>query len=119
MSGYAEKVLNLINSSYSHLTAEQVFLEFKKTEPKVVLATVYNNLKYLYENGLIRKISIEGSPDRYDRLAKHDHLVCKKCGKLSDFCFSDLTESLRTQMNDEFLSYELKVFHICSDCRKI
>lgn len=62
MSRYADLILELINQSKEHMTAEQLFLELKKTEPKVVQATVYNNLNALYQNGLIRKLSIENSP---------------------------------------------------------
>ncbi len=43
MTRYAQLLLELINQSKEHMTAEQLFLELKKTEPKVVLATVYNN----------------------------------------------------------------------------
>lgn len=118
MTKYAEKILNLINSSSAHPTAEQIFFELKKTEPKVVLATVYNNLNYLYANNFIRKISVEGSSDLYDKNIQHDHLICKKCGKISDFCFEDLTKTLQKQLNDDTIRYELKVYYVCQKCRK-
>lgn len=47
MGRYAKLILELINQSEKHMTAEQLFLELKKTEPKVVQATVYNNLNNL------------------------------------------------------------------------
>lgn len=68
MSRYAELILELINQSQGHMTAEQIFLELKKTEPRIVQATVYNNLNALCQEGLIRKLSLEGSPDRYDKI---------------------------------------------------
>ena len=63
--------------------------------PLRFLATVYNNLNKLWGLKLIRKVSVPGSPDRYDRVARHDHLVCRGCGKLTDICFSDLTPALQ------------------------
>lgn len=117
MSKYAKLILQLINESSGHMTAEQIFLELKKTEPKVVQATVYNNLNMLHREGLIRKVSMEGSPDRYDKIKKHDHLVCKKCGALSDISFHDLTEGLEEQLGEGILSYDLKVFYLCPKCR--
>jgi len=117
MSRYAELILELINQSKEHMTAEQLFLELKKTEPKVVQATVYNNLNTLCQKGLIRKLSIESSPDRYDKIQKHDHLVCRKCGALSDVSFEDLTETLEKQLEEGILSYDLKVFYLCPKCR--
>jgi Fe2+ or Zn2+ uptake regulation protein len=100
------------------MTAEQIFLELKKTEPKVVQATIYNNLNALCQKGLIRKLSMEGSPDRYDKIQKHDHLVCQRCGALSDINFQDLTRDLESQLGEGILSYDLKVFYLCPACRK-
>lgn len=117
MSKYAKLILQLINESSGHMMAEQIFLELKKMEPKVVQATVYNNLNMLHREGLIRKVSMEGSPDRYDKIKKHDHLVCKKCGALSDISFHDLTEGLEEQLGEGILSYDLKVFYLCPKCR--
>ena len=58
------------------------------------------------------------SPDRYDRAARHDHLVCRGCGKLTDICFSDLTPALQAQADEEILYYDLKVIYLCPECRQ-
>ena len=118
MTKYEKEIFAIVNISREHLTVEQIFQRLKKSHPQVVLATVYNNLNKLLEEGLIRKVSIEGMPDRYDRKEKHDHLVCSNCGKLSDITFKDLTASLREQTGDDFLYYDLKVYYICPECRK-
>ena len=118
MTRYAKQILELVNQSKSHMTAEQLYLELKKTESKVVQATVYNNLNTLYQEGLIRRLSIEGSPDLYDKIRKHDHLVCKKCGTLSDITFDDLTKNMEKQLGEGILSYDLKVFYLCPKCRE-
>lgn len=118
MGKYADCILEIINKSYEHMTAEQIFFELKKMYPSVVLATVYNNLNTLHGEGLIRKLFVEGSPERYDRIERHDHLICHKCGRLSDFIFTDLTKNLESQLGDGVLSYDLKVFYLCPDCRE-
>lgn len=118
MTRYAKQILELINRSGRHMTAEQLYLELKKTEPKIVQATVYNNLNALCQEGLIRKLSIEGSPDRYDKILRHDHLICKMCGALSDVTFQDMTGDLEKQLGEGILSYDLKVFYLCPKCRE-
>lgn len=118
MTRYAKQILELINQSGRHMTAEQLYLELKKTEPKIVQATVYNNLNALCQEGLIRKLSIEGSPDRYDKILRHDHLICKMCGALSDVTFQDMTGDLEKQLGEGILSYDLKVFYLCPKCRE-
>ena len=57
-------------------------------------------------------------PDRYDKALKHDHLICKKCGRLTDIILDDLTYSLKKQLKEEFLSYDLNIFYLCGECRK-
>lgn len=119
MTTYEQEVYTIIAASNEHLTVEQIFQQVQKKYPKIVLATIYNNINKLYKAGLIRRVSVEGMPDRYDHIQKHDHLVCKYCGKLTDIIFDDLTASLRKTVGDAFLSYDLKVFYLCSDCRKL
>ena len=119
MTKYEKQIYEIVNKLAGHLTADQIFTELKKIYPSVSLATIYNNLNKLCEAGLIRKVSIEGSPDRYDRIEKHDHLVCTKCGRLADICFEDLTASLKEQLGSSFFAYDLKVFYICPKCRDL
>ncbi len=118
MTKYAKKILEIVESSRSHLTAEQVFEQLRETYPSVVLATVYNNLNRLWEEDRIRKISVEGMPDRYDRIVRHDHLVCRKCGRLLDVDLGDLTEQLEKKAGIPILSYDLKLVFLCEACRK-
>ena len=118
MTKYARKIEEIIALSRSHMTAEQVFDALRQTYPQVALATVYNNLNRLWQEGRIRKVSVEGQPDRYDRTARHDHLVCRKCGRLLDLNLADLTEQLQRQVDVPILTYDLKLVYICPACRR-
>ncbi len=119
MTKYEFQIYNLVNESRNHMTAEQVFDQLKESSPSVSLATVYNNLNKLCSAELIRRISLEGQPDRYDRTARHDHLICKECGRLSDVQFKDLTSPLQKELGDNFLSYDLKIYYICPECKEL
>ena len=118
MTRYAQQILDMINESTDHMTAEQIFLRMKEESPKIVLATVYNNLNSLYDQDLIRKVSVEGSPDRYDKIRRHDHLVCRQCGRLTDIELPDLIKDLQAKAKVELLSYDLKLSYICPECQK-
>lgn len=118
MTKYAKKILEIVGTSRSHLTAEQIFQALRQTYPTVVLATVYNNLNRLWEEEQIRKISVEGMPDRYDRPQRHDHLVCKMCGRLQDADLGDLTAQLERSVGFPILSYDLKLLYLCEECRR-
>ncbi len=118
MTKNAEYILEIINHSNQHLTAEQIFMSLKERNKTVSFATVYNNLAYLYQQGLIRKLSVEGYPDRYDNSKRHEHLICKRCGRLSDILLEDLTEYFQKQIDNPIFSYDLKIYYICNECRE-
>ena len=118
MTKNAAYILEIINHSDSHLTAEQIHQQLKEENKSVAQATVYNNLSSLYQQGMIRKISVEGHPDRYDKMRRHYHLVCRNCGKLSDILLEDLTEQIQKQVSIPMISYDLKVNYICDECRQ-
>ena len=115
---YAKKILEIVTHSSTHPTAEQVFEELRRSYPKVVLATVYNNLNRLWEEGRIRKVSVEGMPDRYDHIRRHDHLVCHRCGRLLDVDLGDLTRTLERRAGRAILSYDLKLLYLCEECAR-
>ena len=116
MTKNAQYILEIISHSDCHLTAEQIYHHLKESNKTVVPATVYNNLAHLYRQGLIRKISVAGYPDRYDKLRRHDHLVCKCCGKLSDIFLDDFTAQIQSQLGVPMLSYELQINYLCEEC---
>lgn len=118
MTKYAQMICQIIAASRQHMTAEQIFDALRQVYPTVALATVYNNLNKLWRDGRIRKVSLEGMPDRYDRVDKHDHLVCRECGKLVDIHLADLTQALQAQVDVPILCYDLKLMYVCEACRK-
>ena len=117
MTKYEKKIFEIVNASRDHLTAEQVLAALREEYPAVSQATVYNNLKKLTSDGLLRKLTLADSPDRYDRIQRHDHLVCQRCGRLADMSFEDMTEALSAQLSCDILSYDLKVSYVCPECR--
>lgn len=118
MTKYEKAIYDIIQSAHDHLTVNQIYEKLRETYPRVVLATVYNNVNKMWEAGLIHKVSVEGIPDRYDRVQRHDHLVCRRCGAVMDITFRDLSETLREKLGEDFLFYDLKVYYLCPACRE-
>ena len=92
MNKNADLILKTVLQSSAHMTAEEIHAALRDSGHRMALATVYNNLAQLHSEGRIRKVCVEGHPDRYDKMIRHDHLVCRRCGKLTDICFQDLTK---------------------------
>lgn len=80
-----EVVLNVIQSSREHLTANEVFAAAKLDLPTISFATVYNSLRFLKDSGRIAEISFGNGASRFDRMThRHDHAICTSCGTLVD-----------------------------------
>ncbi|MGM9970927.1 MAG: transcriptional repressor [Anaeroplasmataceae bacterium] len=117
MARYKDEILKLVISSNNHLTAEEIYLKLKEYMPKVVLATVYNNLNSLCLENKINRITIQGCPDRYDNVIKHDHLICRKCQKINDIYIGDFSEYLTNRLKINDLTYDLKIYYLCDECK--
>ena len=111
-------ILEVLRSDKCHHTAEELFELAKLKMPTISRATVYNNLHALEEEQIIRRISGDGGPDRYDNsFIPHGHLVCIGCGRVSDIDIPGIRDLLCESISDEIESYELKVRGRCKDCR--
>ena len=87
-----------------HPTAEDIFFEARKKLPNIALGTVYRNLNILSEEGVIRRLSVAGNPDRFDlNVMTHDHLVCSRCGRLKDV---EIKVLLKNALTNEINSRE-------------
>ena len=118
MPKYAEEILAAATELQQHPKAEQVFLEMKREHPSIAIGTVYKHLNTLTEEGLLRRITESGSPDRYDRTERHDHLICSRCGKIADVHLPDIQSRIEYALGCDILSYDLKIRYICPDCRE-
>ena len=118
MPKYAEEILAAVTGLQRHPTAEQVFLEMKKEHPSIAIGTVYKHLNALAEEGLLHRITESGSPDRYDRTERHDHLICSRCGRITDVRLPDMQERIQKALGQDILSYDLRIRYICPACRE-
>ncbi len=110
-------ILSIIEASTNHPTAEELYRVLLDSDQPMSMATVYNNLNKLTSEGMIRKISVPDQPDHYDKLIPHDHLICKKCGKIQDMFLKNRIEDLKQEAGTPITSYDLQLFHICDNCK--
>ncbi len=77
-------VLIMVNNSYNHINANEVYLESKKINSNISLGTVYRNLNYLVESRIIRRLKMFDNTDRFDKNIVRSHIICNKYGKIGD-----------------------------------
>lgn len=69
-----------------HLSADDIFEEVRKQEPKIWRATVYRNIECMAEQWLLRRFpGINGKTYYECNDATHAHLVDEKTGIFCDF----------------------------------
>ena len=116
MTKNGKLILEIVHGSSEHPTAEQIFMIAREKSRGIALATVYNNLNSLVSEKLVRRIRLKGSPDRYDRTARHDHMICERCGKISDVHLDDLGQELERETGVKVISYDLNIHYLCDEC---
>ena len=118
MTKQRKLVMDIIENSCCHPTAEQVFLKAKEQISGIARATVYNNINYLLDEGLIRRISVIGQADRFDNVRiPHEHIKCDKCNKITDIFLGDMLDELKNKTGLKLTSYELNLHYVCDSCR--
>lgn len=85
LTPHRQVVLDIVRAALDHPTAREVFERSARLSPKLSFATVYNALKYLSDEGMIRLIRFGDDAVRYDPMVeRHDHLICRNCGAIFD-----------------------------------
>ena len=111
-------ILDVIRSDMCHHTAEDIFALAKEKLPTISRATVYNNLKALEEEQIIRRINGEDGSARYDKsYIPHGHLFCIGCKRIYDFNIPEFTSMLHEYSDAVIDSYELSARGICPSCK--
>lgn len=102
-----------------HRTADELLAFARERMPGISRATVYNNLKSLEEEGIIRRISGEDGADMYDAaFVLHGHMICKICKSIRDIDVPDLLDKLKELSGVDVEAYELKLRYVCDGCKE-
>lgn len=115
-----ETMLSLLQTMKSHPTANEIYLEMRKTEPKISLGTVYRNLNLLSKNGSIARIDSHHDSVRFDGdTSRHYHFVCNLCGKVVDLMMDqiDLADEVKEACGGEVNDHSLIFYGLCKDCK--
>ena len=122
MTSQRELVLDHVQNSHSHPTADEIHRHLKEKLPRISKKTVYNSLKVLSEAGGIREICTMGVK-RYEPVLKpHHHLICQVCDRVLDIEDENLThlanEFAMSLEDFEVRSTTTHFYGICKDCQE-
>ncbi len=125
-------ILDTLCKTKGHLSAEDIYLRIHDSYPQIGLATVYRTLELLSKMGLICKFDFGDGCSRYE-LARardeehHHHLVCIKCGKITDYSdfveeetrlIREIEKALSRKYDFQINSHQLHFYGVCKDCQQ-
>lgn len=115
-----DALIEILQSTDTHPTAEWVYEKMREIFPNVSLATVYRNLKHMIEIGMAREIYTDNS-SRFDaNMTEHYHFLCRKCNKLIDIFPEGVSSEVKEmkKLGFEIDRYDLSVYGVCKDCKE-
>ena len=113
-------VYELLNSTSTEMTAQDIFAQFRAQGRSLSLATVYRAIKALQLRGLVQARSLTNGEWVY-RLASEDchYLTCLNCGRsvLVEECPAhELQKKLEKNQHFTVFYHTLEFFGLCKPC---
>ena len=123
LTGQRRVIADLFFKAEGHHSAEEIYHLVRESNPNVGPATVYRTLELLREAGLASGMNTGDGLARYEspfRRSHHDHLVCRRCGRIVEFendQIEDLQRRVAEQHGYVVTDHRLELFGICGACR--
>lgn len=116
-------ILNTLQETTVHPTADWVYARLKPRYPDLSLGTVYRNLKKFCETGKAVSVGVINGQEHFDaRVEPHAHLVCKRCGAVLDipeeFFRRDELEKLSARFHIRLESARVVFEGACPQCER-
>ena len=116
-----EVILDIMQKTKAHPTAEAVYEAVRKVIPNISLGTVYRNLSRLAEENTIIKLGIGNGKEHFDgNTDLHYHIVCLDCNSIYDIEDAPLPElnywAAKTFKGD-IHKHSVTFFGVCEACK--
>ncbi len=122
MTNQRELILQELQKSRKHLSADELYERVKKIMPRISLATVYRNLETLSEAGIIGKLEISGRQKRFDYdVSDHDHIHCIQCDRVDNIRLDRdgvQPPSVESSKGYTVAGFRVEFAGLCPVCRK-
>jgi Fe2+/Zn2+ uptake regulation proteins len=115
-------ILEELSKVTSHPTASELYDMVRKRLPHIGLGTVYRNLELMAEQGMITKIEVGGTQNRFDATTEtHYHIRCSVCGKVDDIdmpVIHDLADQAAALSAYRIFDHHVEFVGICRTCQQ-
>jgi len=116
------EIIAFLREHKGHPTVDEVYDGVRKKLTRISKATVYKNLKFLSQKGLLEEVNVKGVTRFEANFVPHHHLICRKCGKMDDFQSEELFDySMKIAEDIEGFSIDsmsTNFYGICKQCKE-
>jgi len=124
-------ILDVLQRSSKHLSAEDIYFIVHKKYPAIGLTTVYRTLDLLVQMGLVFKFDFGDGRARYESAERpkifkhHHHLICTSCGRVIDYTdfideevelLNQTEKGLSKKYNFKILNHVIQFYGLCNKC---
>ncbi len=126
MTAQRKLILEVLESSSDHPTAEEIFQHARLCDPTLNLSTVYRTMRWLQEEGLVspRWFEDERRQERFDTTlgeeTDHYHFRCHICNAIIEFpepLMDMIKQEYQKRYGGRVESATLTLYGICESCR--
>lgn len=110
-------ILKIINDSFIHPSAYEIYEMCKKEIPDISLGTIYRNLNSLAHDLKIKRLKTPENVDRFDKMIPHSHFMCIICNKVIDI-ESTYGIDIKQIGNNKVLDCCINFNGVCEECQK-
>jgi Fur family peroxide stress response transcriptional regulator len=115
------ELVRLIAESKDHPSAAALYSKIKSRFPTMSQATVYKTLNLLKEMNQVLEIDLR-EDSHYDgnQPSPHPHLICTRCGTISDGVFNmDQSSLVNLEQSSGFQIYnsQINFYGLCPACK--
>jgi len=114
-----QSIFRVLYGNGSHPTAHAVFEALREQMPTISLRTVYQTLNELVALGEMQLFDVGTGAARFDpATGAHHHLVCTRCGAMSDVdhCLAGLSLPARQRHGFTISGAEVVFRGLCAKC---
>lgn len=123
MTNQRMAILHVLRHEGTHLSPSAVYKKAARELPGLTEPTVYRNLEFLADNGLVRPSYAANGHLTYEIAGiEHHHMVCRNCGgeiEVEHTLLESLYRLLENTSGYRSIDSHVTFFGVCPSCQKI
>lgn len=116
----AREDIIMIMCNQGHYTVEDLVNELKKIKDDVNVATVYNNVNFLVEEGILIEYNFINKSSIYElNIGLHAHVICIDCHEVHNVNvsnFDKIKSNVEKETGFKILDAKLDMYGHCKKC---